>query len=479
MTGNRKTSSEIVLAILGIDSGHVYDSAKVARGVSRLKRTEFFTNVNVFPLYRKDGVHVFVVLGEAFPVSISDIGGELFDKKYGVSDMWWRARIGLSYDNFRGKLEKLRLRMSFWESRSLGMSWSKPYLLTPYTLDLGAGIADSPDRSTPWRRLSIVGSSALSRKLTDHSKAFTNLSGWFRQMTYHGSQIPGKLSIPDIPLGVSLDSTKWPARDFDTSWSAPVVTSTGDTIGDSIRWRGYRNYVPLDQRDSRKDTTFHELMLSIGGQIDYRNSVFDPGRGWYSSGQLSTNYLYPGDKLRYVQFDTDLRLYHAGFFARHVVGYWLKGTFRNDSAGVFKRLSAGGEGSVRGFARDDLGSSFNANNSIQLTAEYRFPLWTTPIIPVPQLVSSFYPDSRNFTLRLDGAVIVDHGHLWRVLRHPLESDAHTGRRYYDYGTSLGLGLRFMAPTMRRSGCIDFGYMRFFDRRVEFAPGFSLYLDMYY
>jgi outer membrane protein assembly factor BamA len=353
--GNHVTKPIMLRIYLGIDTGEVYDSALIAAGKKRLMDTYLFSKVEVLRLQKLDGVHVFVLVTEFFywmPTGSFD----LFRGMYGDDNtLWWRMRLGLSLLNFRGLFETFSVATSFWQDKGLSLSWSKPFVPSPYFFSAGISGDQSPDLSFP-RRLTVgMARVTVGRRFFGNSKSF--------------------LSI--IPTYNRIDSLAGPDRRIE----------------------------------------YGEVMSQLGWVTDRKNRSYDPTDGWQGITSLSTNVLYPGTNYKYLQWNNDLRLYHRGFFSQDRFASRMQLVLRSNDAGPYKGLYIGGESTVRGWATDALGRDSVMNDFATVSGEYRFPLWPTPSFDLPVLCD-YAPSLKNFYLRADGALILDAGQIWRYLPSP-------------------------------------------------------------
>lgn len=410
--GNRVTNPRILRIYLGLDTGMVFDSALAADGKRRILNTGLFSKLNIVTLRQNDGVHVYVIMTELFYI-YPDGGGEYVETKYGIRQIWYRLSLGLSIQNFRGLFETFSIHGAVWEDRSLAVSWSKPLIPTPYFIRLGAGVRDYPDLNFPRRCLAINGRVVAGRRLFSNSR----------------------VSLSLIPTYSRIDSLY----------------------------------------DKSNIKIFKELYSAVGWSTDRRDRSYDASRGWSISADAFTNVLYAGNYNKYLQLNTDMRLYHRGLFRNDRFAYRAQLITRTNDAGGYKRIYIGGEGSVRGFARDQFGLSGVMNDYAVLSAEYRFPLWTTPSFDI-WLLSDYSDMLKSFFLRLDGALIFDAGHIWYDLAHPFTQREN--------GAGVGAGIRIMAPTLLRSLCFDVvwgipGTSNPLGFKLSAVPGAYLYLDSYF
>ena len=223
-----------------------------------------------------------------------------------------------------------------------------------------------------------------------------------------------------------------------------------------------------------KIKSYSELLLGLGIIIDKRNSMFDPKNGFYLLSQAYTNTIY-SQYLKFLQIYNDVRLYHNGFFTSDVFACRLHGILRTNDAGPYRNLYMGGEGSVEGYPANYFGRSNIMNNYVVLSLEYRFPMLTSPGFDV-WILSYFSDIFKSFYLKIDGALIANAGHIWHDIKSPFANREN--------GAGAGTGIRIIAPTIRRSGCIDIiwnipGLTDPYGTKFYPVPSYYLYLDMYF
>lgn len=418
--GNKITDEKIVRMYLGIDKGEVFDSVSTIEAQKKLLETGLFSSARVFSQAVPEGIRLLVLLEERLFLTIHDIGGELHGQLHGdTSQNWWRARFGVTFDNFRGRMEKLSAHVTFWTSRSLSLSWYKPFVGTPYFMKTGFSLSYMPYKQYAYNRFALQQFTTLGRKLGSHSMLYASLiPGWYR-----------------------------------------------DYVADK-----HSDFLPEINADP-----FSELLLSIGFLNDSRDHSFNSHSGHYFRTSLLTNYLYTTNhEHSYVQLSTENRLFHRGFRPKHTVGYRLRTTIRNRDAGVYNYLYAGGESTVRGYGSNGVGVGLGANNRIVFSTEYRFPIFKTPSMHFPTLGQI---DSRlnSFFYQVDGAVLLDYGYLWRDMTSPRAFP------HYQDAAGAGLGIRVLAPTLQRSVSFDIVWPVIRENLISseakwWQPGWHLYLD---
>jgi outer membrane protein assembly factor BamA len=221
-------------------------------------------------------------------------------------------------------------------------------------------------------------------------------------------------------------------------------------------------------------TNLNEGLLSAGWQTDYRDNSFDPFCGWFIYNEFLTNRAYASDNMYYGQFSTDFRWYFPAFMENNRFACRFTAALRTNDGGQYRRMYAGGYGSVRGYPRDYLGLSDDMNNCITFSAEYRFPLYKTPAMNLP-VISSMDASLKNIDFRLDGALIADAGHLWNEIGKPLSRIQN--------GAGFGAGIKLLCPAVRRNICFDIVCPLTKDavtgKATFYYPEFHLYIDAAY
>lgn len=499
IVGNDRTREEIVRMYLALDTGMVFDSAGIAEAKERLMGTGAFTKVAILNIKKDGDLVLYVVLSEAPPLSLLDVGygGYLYTQRYGRDESIWRlwsAYLAFPWKNFRGRLERLKLSIRFWEWRSISASWYKPILSTPYFLSVGAALADYPYEFQPWRRRTAAGLLSAGREIGGYTRVYVALRPYYNSVSYKGPKNPGKerteLAVYSGPVS---SPSSLPPRTHDTSWT-DTTRLTPDTVR-ITHWHGHRRW---EEEQSTK--RYGEVYAALGSRARNTNKTYPISKGWYIRGQVGGNIpLNPGPaSYAYLQFDTDVRLYFPLPRKNHSLVTRLQGSFRNSEGGRFHRLVGGTESTVRGYGSGGLGLSINADNAAYATGEYRFPIWRTPSMPTPQLANMVVPFPEVY-YRFDGCVFADAGLLWEDvdvedlhsldLRHPFESLQH------ETGWALGAGIRWLLFPVKRSICFDVTALRWnpyidepevtFLRRTSSGklklrpPAWNLYIDFTY
>lgn len=417
--GNKTTKAatlRMYLANLGIGIGEVYDTGKIAEAKRKLILTNLFYKIDFVPLIKEDGVHLYVMFQELGLFYYCPSGNLEYFTTTDEKDSWYKISVGLTKLNFCGRMETFSVKMSGWRDRSLGLSWSKPLLPSKYSLGMGAGVRFYPEFNYPRTRLVYVARVSAGKDITLHTKAFISMG----------------------PTYTNIDT---------------VSASQGHI------------------RDIK------ETNASIGWSTDFRNNNFDPVKGWYFWNELMSNSLYSNDGHKYGQYSADFRFYLPGFLHGNRIASRIQGCFRTNDAGPYRRLYAGGEGTLRGFPNDYLGMTGEMNNSFILSTEYRFPIVTIPEI---SLLSQFYltdllPEIKGLYYQIDGALIAEAGHMWGRFSRPLQAMQN--------GAGIGAGIKILAPTMRRNVCFDVVSPITKDptsgKTTIYSPEYRLYLDAYY
>jgi len=388
--GNRVSHENILKMYLGIDTGMIYDSALVASGKHRLMSTNLFSKVDVLPLQKYNGIVLYVVVSELFYL-LPDGGGDYVDRKYGENVLWYNLGLGLTIKNFGGDFETVAIRASGWENRSVGISWNKPIFPSPYIIAFSANVREYPDFNFPWQRFYANGRIAVGRRILGKSILDNDKSN----------------------ISVSL---------------APTFSTITDT-GSSTPFASNK-----------------ELYAMAGIYIDDKATEFDTKKGWSLFVNLLSNAMYAGIYNRYGQLNMEVCSFQPGFLDQNVFACKAQLVCRTNDGGPYKALYIGGNGSVRGFTSDEIGLSNIMNDYVLFSGEYRFPMWTMPAFDA-WVLSAYSDQFRNVTMRFDGALIADAGHIWHDVQYPFINRENA--------VGIGAGLRVMLPALQRSGCIDF------------------------
>lgn len=418
--GNKVTKTKVILHLFGVDSGSVFDSLAMEAGKKRLLATRLFKKVDLFTLMQPAGRQIYVVVAEKIYLLPYDYGGELYGRRYGKEKKWWRLRFGIEYGNLRGLGEIFRTSFSFWDWHSLGCSWYKPLLPTPYYISIGASADQIPDETFRIDHSIVRGKVMFGRKISLNSRVGTSILQLYRRRIYADSLF---------------------------------------IIHDTVH--------------------VHETFNLVSWLTDDRNNRYDPSRGFMVSLILLSNALHSGTAPTYAQLNTDLRYYHTGFAPNHKIALRLRTNLRSNNAGVTHRLQLGGEGSIRGYSRGQFGLRFVANNSLTTSLEYRFPLFSVPAMDL-LFFNKINTVFSAISYHVDGAFILDYGRVSAALGELFEPFSP----HIEQGTGVGAGIRIITPTFERSVCFDVvwgtypwgpsGYTTFMEQ-----PALHFYLDMYF
>ncbi|NLD91351.1 MAG: BamA/TamA family outer membrane protein [Fibrobacter sp.] len=435
--GNKRTDTSIVKYFLNIDTGMVYDSTKVAAARERLKNTDIFSKVDIIKLVKDDGVHLYVILIEGFAYNLYDIGGEYYLRKYGEETFWWRLHLGVEDKNFRGKMESLRLQASIWDWRSVSAYWTKPLFPTPWYFSTGLTLEMAPGQWAKIDQSIISGRISVGRKAFSHSRIFFGL------IPYHEKREKYTIFKDTVP---TVDSFR--------------VSSRKET-----------SVIRID-----------ELFSYLATGTDYRNTRFDPSKGWAFYSTFQTNALHPDMVTPYYQFVGDFRFYQPFIFTNHKFATRLQLHMRTKYTGEYHEMGYGAEGSsTRGYIRGQLplnATTLRARDAGFFSAEYKFMIYHFPPMDVPVLWR-FNDAFRNLDYRLDGALIFDYCRIAPSLEDLLSIDGTV-----QSGMGIGGSLRVLVPSLQKTAVIDFvwpsdprrprGETRFVSK-----PTWHLYVDMVY
>jgi len=455
--GNRITKQYVVLAYLKIDKGMLVDSEIIAASQKSLMSTGIFARAEIFTVPRDNGVVLQVVLVERGYNVLTDVGGELL-KRYGeiVSrPIWYRGRIrlGMTRENFRGRMESFRVAFSLVEWRSLLVSWTKPVLTTPWFYQIGSGISDNPSTSDPLRTQTISLSLSGGVRPAPPFRAYLSVVPMFKN-----TQVVAPGNLDRI---------------------ADALSERSDSSGDAERFLQRWERL-VDERNR-----FGEVVIGIGAIYDRRKSRFDPRKGCYLSLYGRVNPDFPGrdafrsnpefvdtDSIRdprsqaylrdtvgyrasqprellsrqFWQLEADASFYKRGFFPkkRDVFAARTRLLIRNREGGLLNRVSAGGRTSVRGYGSGDINNNTRANNSIQASGEYRFTVGQTPplnMLPMLDFRNLGY-DLRGLYYRLDLGLFVDAAFVWDNWSEPVHP-----RYGHQTAMSAGIGIRIAIPSV--------------------------------
>jgi outer membrane protein assembly factor BamA len=420
--GNHVTKEYIIRMISGLDTGIFFDSLMVKQAKQRLEATGLFLKVAILFLQKNDAMDLYIVVKEPYYFGITALDFTPYTSRHGQNGKWYCPFIGLENTNVRGRMETIRLSLRFWEWRTAAISWSKPLLPSPYFIGIGAFADAGPDNALPMDRLEFSGSFTAGRRCFERSKVYCSVIPYYQRMI---------------------------------SWTA-----------------------------TEKDTAdFYQAFGTVGWFTDRRSPGYDPSRGWSFFFETRSNFLHhEATTPSYVQFTSDIKAYHSGFFEGQKAAFRLNIVTRTNDAGIQNRLVLGGIGSVRGYANCGIDLRSICNSSTFLSGEYRFPIYQfpsfSPVIPtgVSKLFAKFAVDLNDLMPRIDGALIADYGRVARDMNRLL---AFNGREYMS-GADFGFGIRIMEPTMRRTACLDVVWVeKPLTRKIDFypAPSWCLYLDL--
>jgi outer membrane protein assembly factor BamA len=393
---------------LRIDTGMVYDSNSIRMAKKRILRMGLFSKTEILSVAKEYGCDLYVIVKEKGYLSIPLPGIYQYSRKYGQAEQWFFGDAGVDLNNFGGRMERLRVTLRAWEWRTLGVSWTKPVLPTPYFFGIGVYGDQRPDENCTFNR------SDLSSRLSFGADVFDN----------------SKIGISASPM---LRRTVW-----------------FDTLGMGLAGIEHGIQYPIDTLL----LNYYQAYGSIGWSTDRRESPFDPSKGWILGLDTRSNYLYYGGNTPYVQQTNIFTFYYPGFFSSDKFAGRIVTTIRDKNAGYLNRLGIGGDGSVRGYGRNVIGLGLPEipNNCFLVSAEYRFTLFTLFPIPVPlsSIVSPFIGSQKTLTPRIDGALIADYGRIAPRISDLVSSN---GNRY-ESGTGIGFGLRIVEPVLQMCGCVD-------------------------
>jgi outer membrane protein assembly factor BamA len=378
----KEKTLRMFLKPIGIYTGELYDSAKISYAKKKLKLTNLYSRVDIIPIEKDDGVHLFIILREVFYLIPDFVGGDRVERKHGNTIDWYRLHLGVTRYNFRGNMESLTLGSTIWDDRAIYLVWTKPMFPSPYSISIGGAAEYYPDNNYPENRFIANGRVYLSRRMTLHSRAGLGI----------------------IP-----------------------------------------SYTKIEHEDGTVFKIYKEMITSANYCLDFRNDNYDPVKGWFFNESISTNSVYADGVNRYGQFRTDIYLYFPGIFNGNHIAFRIQSVLRTNNGGNYKRLYIGGDPTVRGFPALYLGINDTMNDYAAISSEYRFHLFTTPVLDFGPL-SEHIKDLQNFFYDVEGALIADAGHLWHDFPHPFDRRQN--------GAGIGAGLNIKVPSLRVTGCFD-------------------------
>jgi outer membrane protein assembly factor BamA len=309
---------------------------------------------------KNDGVHLYVVVTEHFYI-IPDAGGSYYTRKYNNPELWFRVNASLAHRNFGGRGEEIKAAVSFWDSRGLLLSWTKPLLPSDFYLSSALAMDVTPSLEKHYNFIQGSGKLVAGKDLFDNSK---------------------------IAIGLF------------PSWNKQ-------------QWI-----------DSTVDIRTTELYSVIGWVTDRRNHLFNPSQGLYFYADVGCNHLYHKGRTRpYFQTTSELRLFHPGIFKENVFAARLGMTLRDNDAGPIHYLGLGGVKSIRGYPNQIVGFPLKGNNTFNIDCEYRFPLFRLPLLTIP-ILSSYDNRFESLDIRIHGALIADFGRIGNTTSDLFNPKAH-------------------------------------------------------
>jgi len=423
--GNVTTRPEILRYYFAFDTGEVLDTSKLRLTRANLLATQLYDKVDIFPHFREDGAHVFIILKESVRLDIG-YGIEYSTRKYGESELWYSVHVDAAVNNFRGRMETFWFGVSALERLGFDLSWHKPFLPTPYYMTLSAGVAEYPDDALPVNYIDTYGKLAVGRKVLANSRVFVSAMPIYRYRD----------TVPEYPkIGIA----------------------------------------------SPERHDFFEAFAVVGFATDRRSARFDPKSGWLLNTQLSTNYPYNGvNDSPFFQSTNEFRYYVP--LVNDIAAFRVLLTLRDTDAGEYHRLSYGSAGDIRGYANKALGWNFSTQSSILASVKYHKPLYTTPELPMP-LINTLFKGVNDLSFRIDGTLIADAAMLYRDPLGALTQRGLGDPKKTQPGLAFGFGTRILAPRVRQSGCIDLVFGRTEtepdNNEYQWEPALHLYLDLFY
>jgi outer membrane protein assembly factor BamA len=253
--------------------------------------------------------------------------------------------------------------------------------------------------------------------------------------------------------------------DYDISWS-DTIDINSDT-GAIYSWTGNNSRIIQEREEP-----YPEVFFTVGWKKNNVKPLFNPQKGIYLSFSGITNSIPHDENRRYLQINNEIIIYHRGLFPKNTVAYRLRPSIRLGSGSVNEGMYMGGESTLRGFGSASFGGLTVYNNRVLFSCEYRFLIFTIPVMHFPWF-ARYHSGLNDFHSSINGAILFDCGYLWKDLLNPIHPGGDN-----ESAASTGLGIRLIAPTIKRSLCFDI--MWGFYPEINNAPGkpiWSLYVDM--
>lgn len=494
--GNQKTKEKTVLAYMKLDTGTIVDSVALKTAERNLLESDLFYSVKILSLKSPSTqeVKLYVLLSEKPSLFVSDIGASLNNKKYGAKteNRWLQTYGTIGINNFRGSGEKLFLTASMWTIRYIGLTWYKPFINSPYTITLSSTIGSYPLLVSPWQvTLFSTTSFSINRKVGRHCHVFSSIQGRYRDYEWKGSD--GILTKNGIAISSIQDTLSLPPFQRDSEWYRHIVTS--DSTSDTYHWKGY-----ADGKIGHYEDPFTEMYLSLGMDYDRRTPVFNPQKGYFFSIGALTNMIWPFKDIEtvskdsiikdsvthflmtyktvkrpYIQFSSDIHLFHRGIWPNNTVAYRFRPSIRFPSHGdVYSGMYLGNTDILRGYGSGAFGG-YEYHHRLLFSTEYRFRIVELPTMNLSRF-SKYDKSLSNLRSSIDGAFLLDCGHVWKDLGKPIHS-----QQLHQSAAGAGFGIRFLFDSIRRSICCDFvwpvypvSYLK-----SDWKPSIHLYLDLLY
>lgn len=381
ITGNRKTREFVVLRELQTAVGDSLSLSAMQTDLTRLTRLNAFSKVDIVPRLEGQGVVYAIKVSETALIIASPFPG------YSEENGWYGGPM-VSTPNWFGRAILA----------SVYAQWGG---ITKYSFS-----ANNPWISLAHRQLSVSAATVYQKrqdKIRDSQE--TTMSTGAR-----GTFYPGRNRIFSLGLGFSYLSTK--------------SDKPGVTLSPSNRDR-------LPQ---------FEMLLRANSVED----PLDPRRGWVAGIQERRIGGFLGGDADSWRTQIDVTRYQP-LLARSAlaIGGLLAlqtGTVGRDLP-VYLQYSLGGNNSIRGYSRTQLGKVLYGKNQLLGTVEYSFRVMS------PHEIQFFGLSFLSFRLGMNIIGFVDCGVAWTD-----DEDLTAGRSR----TGYGLGLHLMAPGIDRIR-LDLGF----------------------
>ncbi len=387
--GNTKTDESVLLRYLRLRPGDRVTADKVDRDWQALAATDFFKSVE---LYTRPGSRKGLVV---LVVEVTERRWPYFQFEGGHSDLdgWYFVPFSLRFDNLFGK----------------GHEWNFQAYLSDRFTRLGFNY-HNPD----------LLSSSLAFDLQFYGGTRTFI------LYIDGQELNHDVDVGGIDMKLSGTEgifrylfLRYNNLNFSPARTAAFV-DTDSVLTISL--------FPKKLAVQIEDTTIASLTAGI--QIDRRDNVFYPMRGFWGVASAGLAHSELGSKIDFVRYRFDARIYQR-IFRRHVLAFNVKAGSVSREAPFYQRFYLGGANSLRGYPERRLTPIGYGARHFLTSIEYRFP----------------FSSRQTGTPGAVGVFFFDAGGLWNT-DEKIDSDG--------LYRAFGFGLRLKIPIIGLTR-IDFAF----------------------